>query len=241
MVRLAVATRGSRITGMLFETASKPGIRAGAQRIGVQQQGQHAQQAEARDRRCPSLTSVGDVAAPRRRPPAGASPIEPTISTTCVSRNSRKIGIRTWTDSFTPRRFSTISTTMAANSACSFQCDATRAQQAEQGVAGRGDRDGDRQHVVDQQRTARDHADPLPEQLRGHQVSAAAAGKLLDDVAVAGRDDEHRGDDRQGEEHGQVAMLARGWRTPRAGRSRTTTARRPPVPPRPGTRPAKRA
>ena len=72
----------------------------------------------------------------------------------------------------------------------------------------RGDRDGDRQDVVDHQRAARDHADPRSEQMRGHHVAAASGRELLDDAAVGGGDDEDgdcRGD-RQGD--GQVGVLA---------------------------------
>ena len=58
-------------------------------------------------------------------------------------------------------------------------------------------------HVVDQQRAARDDADARPQQLRGDQVAAAAAGKLFDDVAVAGRDDEHGEDRHQRQEDRQ--------------------------------------
>jgi len=67
-----------------------------------------------------------------------------------------------------------------------------RRQKAEQRVASRGDRDRNGHDVVDQQRTARDHAEPRPEQLGRHQVAAAAVRKLLDDVAVGVGDDTDR-------------------------------------------------
>ena len=84
---------------------------------------------------------------------------------------------------------------------------ARQPQQAEQGIARRRNRDRDRQHVVDDQRAAGQHADLRPQHLAGHQVAAAAAGKRLDDVAVAGRDDEHREHRRQRQEDRQVRML----------------------------------
>ena len=136
----------------------------------------------------------------------------PTISMACVTRNVMKIGSSTMIDSLMPRRLSRISSRMPANSTPSLDCWCVKlqnvpiaAQQSEQGVAGGRDRDRDRQRIVDQQRTARHHADARAQQLRGHQVSAAAGGKLFDDVAVAGRDDEH-GDGRgQGQKDRQVA------------------------------------
>ncbi len=51
-------------------------------------------------------------------------------------------------------------------------------------VAGRGDGDGDRQDIVDQQGAAGNDADAVAEQLGGHEVPAAAAGEVLDEVGV---------------------------------------------------------
>ena len=51
-------------------------------------------------------------------------------------------------------------------------------------VGAGGDRDGDGQDVVDEQRAAGDHAGAVAEQLGGHHVAAAAVGKVLDDAAV---------------------------------------------------------
>mgnify|MGYP000444781149 CR=1 FL=1 len=48
--------------------------------------------------------------------------IEPTISTTCVSRKMRKMGMRICTDSFTPRRLSKVSKAVPARANGSFHC-----------------------------------------------------------------------------------------------------------------------
>ena len=96
-------------------------------------------------------------------------------------------------DSFTPRRLSTISSTIAAVSAQIFtgsQCAPVSPSRPNSGVARRGDRDGDGQDVIDDQRAAGQRADFRPEHLAGDEVAAAAAGKRFDDVAVAGRDDD---------------------------------------------------
>ena len=49
------------------------------------------------------------------------NPMLPVMSSTCVTRKVRKMGISTRIDSFTPRRLSTVSTAMAASSTGSFQ------------------------------------------------------------------------------------------------------------------------
>ena len=46
------------------------------------------------------------------------------------------------------------------------------------------DRDGDGEHVVDEQRAAGEHARGRPEQLGGDDVAAAAGGEVLDDPRV---------------------------------------------------------
>ena len=71
----------------------------------------------------------------------------------CVIRNRMKIGNRTITDSLMPRRFSTISTIIAATSQYSLSWPSVHSlpKQAEQRVAGGGNRDSNRQHIVDQQ------------------------------------------------------------------------------------------
>ena len=83
-----------------------------------------------------------------------------------------------------------------------------RRQEAEQRVTRRGDRDGDGEDVVDQQRGAGDHAGTGPQQLAGDHVAAAAGGELLDDAAVGGRDQQHRDRHEGGERHGEVGVLA---------------------------------
>ena len=55
-------------------------------------------------------------------------------------------------------------------------------------IACAGDGDGDRQYVVDEQRASGDDADAIAEEFRRDEVSAAAAGKMMDDVGVGDRD-----------------------------------------------------
>ncbi len=80
-------------------------------------------------------------------------------------------------------------------------------QEAEERVRAAGDRDRDRQHVVDEQRAAGDQADVRAEEVRGDEIAAAARGKELDDLRVARRDHEngHRGED--GQEQRKILML----------------------------------
>jgi hypothetical protein len=81
-----------------------------------------------------------------------------------------------------------------------------RGEKAEDGVGARGDRDGDRQDVVDEERGAGDDADARPEDLAGDDVAAAARGELLDDPAVAVADDEDGERRRGGEEDGEPGV-----------------------------------
>jgi hypothetical protein len=67
-------------------------------------------------------------------------------------------------------------------------------------IARARDRHGDGKDVVDEERAAADDADPVAEEFRRHEVSAAAARKVLDQVRVgdgddSDRDDGHRDDD----------------------------------------------
>ena len=64
-----------------------------------------------------------------------------------------------------------------------------RGKEAADGVGARGERDRDREDVVDEQRGARENADGLAEQLARDDVSAAARREMLDDAAVARADD----------------------------------------------------
>ncbi len=81
-------------------------------------------------------------------------------------------------------------------------------QHAEHLVRAAGDRHRDRQHIVDEQRGAGDEADLGAEQLRRHDVAAAAERKPLDDLRIRHRDDEHRERRRQRQRHRQVGVRA---------------------------------
>ncbi len=81
-------------------------------------------------------------------------------------------------------------------------------QEAEDLVDPGSDRRRDRQDVVEDEGAARDHAEPGAEQLGRDEVSATAAGKELDDLAVAGRDDDDGRGDHEGEEHREVGVRA---------------------------------
>ena len=108
-----------------------------------------------------------------------------------VTTNRRKIGVSAMTDSFAPAQVEHDEPGDEHDLDRQLERRATRRQEAEDGVAAGGDRDGDGQDVVDQQRPAGDDAGQRPEQLGGHDVAAAAVRELLDDAAVRGRDDEH--------------------------------------------------
>ena len=81
-------------------------------------------------------------------------------------------------------------------------------EKAEDGVAAAGDRHGDRQHVVDDQRAAGDEPHARPEELRGDDVAAAAARELLDDARVRRRQNQHRDRRRDRERQREVVVLA---------------------------------
>ena len=70
-----------------------------------------------------------------------------------------KIGTSTVTDSFTPRRFSRISAPTTTTAAVELpRRAASGGSEAEDRVGAARDRDRDREHVVDHQRAAGDHA-----------------------------------------------------------------------------------
>lgn len=83
-----------------------------------------------------------------------------------------------------------------------------RRQEAEDRIRAGGDGERDGQHVVDDQCRAREHAELRGQQLGGHQVSAT--GEQFDDLAVAGRDDEHRQRRAQRHEERQCRMVTQG-------------------------------
>ena len=129
-----------------------------------------------------------------------------TIIAKCVTMKMRKIGTRIWTLSLTPRRFRrTRSPRIRSFERNRCACQLV-GQEAEDLVDSRGDRGRDRQDVVDDQRASGDDAEPAAEQLRRHEVAAAPAGKELDDLAVAGGDDEDGRRDHQRQEDRQVGV-----------------------------------
>ncbi len=132
------------------------------------------------------------------------------ISRTCVPMKSRKIGTRTWMLSLTPRRFRTIRTRPTTNSRPELPGLPPRRQEAEDLVAARGDGDGDRQHVVDDEGAARHDPELRAQELRRDEVAAAARREELDDLAVGERDDADRdgGENRQPDR--QVGVGAEG-------------------------------
>ena len=109
--------------------------------------------------------------------------------------------------------------------------------QTKQRVAGRRDRGGDGQHIIDQQRAARYDADSAAKQLRGHQIAAAAAGKFFDDMAIARRDDEDRQNRGQRQEDGQIMMGHAVLDEVLEGFGRAVARRRQPVGPQTRPRP----
>jgi len=83
-------------------------------------------------------------------------------------------------------------------------------QEAEQGVGPAGHGEGNGERVVHQERAAGDHAQRGVQKLARHHVAAASRGEEVDDLRVAGADDEdgeHRG---QTDKQRQEGMLAEG-------------------------------
>ncbi len=70
-------------------------------------------------------------------------------------------------------------------------------EEAESGVGGCGDGDRDGEDVVDEQRRARDDAETRAEELRRHDVPAAAEREVLDDARIGVGDDEDGEGDRE--------------------------------------------
>ena len=105
-------------------------------------------------------------------------------------------------------------------------------QQAEERVRAARDRERDGQHVIDQQRGAGYHPQTGREQFAGHQVAAAARREQLDDLRVAGADDEYRHDRRRRDKQAQVNMAVQGLE----GLLRTVARRRQPVRAQPNPR-----
>ncbi len=79
-------------------------------------------------------------------------------------------------------------------------------EEAEEGVGAAGDRDRDREDVVDQERAAGDDAGRGGEELARDQVAAAPGREERDDLRVAGADGDDRDDRGQGHEEAQVRV-----------------------------------
>ena len=82
----------------------------------------------------------------------------------------------------------------------------SRGQETEQRVGAAGDRDRDRQHIVDEQRAAGNHADGGREQFAGDEIAAAAGREQFDDLRVTGADDEDRQCGGQTDKNAQIGM-----------------------------------
>jgi hypothetical protein len=80
-------------------------------------------------------------------------------------------------------------------------------QQAEHRVGAAGDADGYRQHVIHHQGAAGHHAEGGGQQFAGNQVTAAAGGKLLDDLGVTRAKDDNGEHRRQRDEQTQERVL----------------------------------
>ena len=98
-------------------------------------------------------------------------------------------------------------------------------QETEDRVRAAGHGQGDGEHVVDKQGTARDHAHLGRKQRAGHDVAAAPGGEQFDDLGIGGTDDENGQGRAQGHEHGQEGVLAQG----QVGLGRTVAGRGQPV------------
>ena len=97
-----------------------------------------------------------------------------------------------------------------------------RRQKAEDGIDAAGDGDRDRQDIVDQEGTTGHHADGRGDQLPGDQITPAACREQLDDLDIAGADDEYGQGRHDRQEDGQVGMPLQG----QEGLLRPVTGRR---------------
>ena len=79
-------------------------------------------------------------------------------------------------------------------------------QQTEHRVSAAGHRNGDGQHVVDDQRRTRNQAGAWADQLGCDFVAATAVRKQLDDLVVGQRNDEHGQNGRRGEIQAELGM-----------------------------------
>ena len=81
-------------------------------------------------------------------------------------------------------------------------------KQREQGIDPARDRNRDGEHVIENERGARDEARIGADQARGDPVAAPARGKQLDDLVVGERDDEHGRRRGEREVQPQIGVLA---------------------------------
>jgi hypothetical protein len=90
-----------------------------------------------------------------------------------------------------------------------FAHRASEKWRAEDRVSAGGDRCGDGEDVVDEERRAADHAEAAAEQFRGDDVPSAARREVLDDARVRVRDDEDgdRGAEREADGEGCVIAI----------------------------------
>ena len=89
-----------------------------------------------------------------------------------------------------------------------------------------GDRDRDRQHVVDQQRRGRQHPGEVPEVLLRDDERPAARRVGMDDLRVGGGDDD---EERRHRDRDREDLRPRGERRRRSGRRAPTRSRRRPT------------
>ena len=148
------------------------GVGAAAERVGAGEQVQRAPDPERRGCAVPRLCLTSPRHAARRR--CRCSTNSATNMIAWVRRKSPKIGAIVVTDSFTPRRFRTRRSREARERDADLPLVPRRREEAADGVGARGERDRDRQDVVDEQRRAGEHADRLAEELARDRVAAAA-------------------------------------------------------------------
>src|SRR6195256_4139504 len=115
----------------------------------------------------------------------------PTIRMACVTRKTRKMGIRMRIDSRMPLRFNTVRAAMATSSTGSFQTCHCGGKLLKMGSP-----------------PPAHHARARTDQARGDDVPPASEGKMLDDLGVGRRDDQDGQAGREGEEDGQVLVIA---------------------------------
>ncbi len=127
-----------------------------------------------------------------------------------VTTKVRKMGTRGRTDSFTPRMFMTVRSNTPKSGEHELVRKPGRGKKAEQGIGAARHGNRDRQHVVDQERRARDHARRGRQQFARDEITAAAGREELDDLRVARGDDEDRDPRHERDEDAQVDVAVKG-------------------------------